>query len=91
MKKGIGPQNLGAPKPLSPLAGGKMLKSAAKQVGRNLADVADKKREKADKVEAKGKVKKAERLRNKASKLDEKFVNKAFKNMDFMFDPNFKA
>jgi hypothetical protein len=31
MKKGIGPQNLGAPKPLPPLAGGKMLKSAAKQ------------------------------------------------------------
>ena len=23
--------------------------------------------------------------------LYEKFVNKAFKNMDFMFDPNFKA
>lgn len=57
----------------------------AKQVGRNLADVADKKREKADKVEAKGKAEKAERLRNKASKLDEKHVKKAFKNIDLNF------
>ena len=73
MKKGIGPNSIGAPK-----AVGKMY-SPAKQVGRNLADVADKKREKANAAEAKGKTKKAERLNNKASKLDKKHVTKAFK------------
>jgi|14BtaG_2_1085337.scaffolds.fasta_scaffold03378_3 hypothetical protein len=84
MKKGIGPQGLGASKSPAKMYG---TKSPAKQVGRNLAEVADKKRVKADRAEAKGKPKKAERLRNKASKLDKKHVTKAFKNIDL----NFKA
>jgi hypothetical protein len=82
MKKGIGPRGLGAPKSAAKMYGAK---SPAKQIGRNLAEVADKKRVKADKAEAQGKPKKAERLRNRASKLDKKHVTKAFKNIDLNF------
>ena len=64
------------------LIGRGVIESPAKQIiGRNLADAADKKRAKAEKAEAKGKTKRAERLRNKASKLDKKHVQKAFKNV----------
>ena len=71
MSKGIGPNRLGSPTKM-----GHMGKSAAKIMGRNLADVADKKRAKAEKAEAKGNIKKAERLRGKANKLVTKKLKK---------------
>ena len=71
MSKGIGPKRLGSPNKM-----GHMGKSVAKIMGRNLADAADKKRAKAEKAEAKGKLKKAERLRDKADKLVTKKLKK---------------
>ena len=71
MTKGIGPNGLGSPNKM-----GRMGKSVAKIMGRNLADAADKKRAKAEKAEAKGKLEKGKRLRDKASKLDQKYVKK---------------
>lgn len=74
MTKGIGPNRLGSPTKM-----GHMGKSVAKIMGRNLADVADKKRAKAEKAEAKGKIEKGKLLRAKASKLDKKHILKSLK------------
>ena len=81
MTKGIGPNRLGSPNKMMKKAPMKVMdeKSAAKIMGRNLADAADKKRAKAEKAEAKGKLKKGKRLRDKASKLDKKHILKSLK------------
>jgi len=78
MTKGIGPNGLGSAAKMMKKAPMKVMdeKSAAKIMGRNLADAADKKRAKAEKAEAKGKLKKAERLRDKADKLVTKKLKK---------------
>ncbi len=47
MRKGVGPRELGVPKGVGKMYGAK---SPATQIGRNLAEVADKKRVKADKA-----------------------------------------
>lgn len=98
MTKGIGPNGLGSAAKMMKKAPmkvmdeksmakmGHMDKSAAKIMGRNLADAADKKRAKAEKAEVKGKLKKAERLRGKASKLDKKYISKVTKVFKKAFD-----